>query len=72
MKYTLVTWTAENPDGENFSGNATLEWEGESPKNEEIIANIQSSNPKLKGLKLSLQDKLDFNSREELDDYSLS
>lgn len=69
MKYYLVTWTAENPDGENFSGNASMQWDGVYPSDEDIIENIKFENPKLENFRMTIQDKLEFNSQEELDNY---
>ena len=72
MKYYLVTWTAEDKNLDNFSGNATLEWEGEYPSDEDIIENIKLSDPKLKDFKITLQDKLEFDSQADLDRYGKS
>lgn len=69
MKYNLVTWTAYSSDGENFSGNANLEWEGDSPSDEAIIEKLKSKNAKLENCRITLQDRLEFDSREELDNY---
>ncbi|WP_374164787.1 hypothetical protein [Arcticibacter sp. MXS-1] len=69
MKYYLVTWTAENDEKENFSGNASMQWEGQDPTDEEIIENIQAENESLKGSTITLQDKLAFDSQEDLDNY---
>jgi len=72
MKYYLVTWTAEDPDGENFSGNASMQWEDMNPSDEDIIENIKAKDPKLKDLRITIQDKLGFDSQEELDKYGNS
>ena len=72
MKYYLVTWTAEDKNLENFSGNASMEWDGEYPSDEDIIENIKSKDPKLKDLRITLQDKLEFDSQDDLDHYGRS
>jgi hypothetical protein len=69
MRYYLVTWTAENQDGENFSGNASMEWDGDYPSDEVIIDNIKYKDEKLGNYQITLQDKLQFNSQEDLDNY---
>ncbi|WP_207429780.1 hypothetical protein [Pedobacter sp. SYSU D00535] len=69
MKYYLVTWTAENQEGENFSGNASMQWDGDMPSDEDIIENLKVGQPKLKDYHITLQDKLGFNSQQELDKY---
>jgi hypothetical protein len=72
MKYYLIAWTAKNPDGEDFSGNASMEWDGGFPSDDTIIHNLQEANEKLKKLSITLQDKLEFDSREELERYGSS
>ncbi len=70
MKYYLISWTAEDRDGQTFSGNATMEWNIENPDDQLIINNLKAKEPKLAAYTLTLQDKLCFNSREELERYS--
>lgn len=69
MKYCLISWTAEFPDGQSYSGNATMTSDEGLPPNETIIEIIKRENPKLKDCDITLQDKLEFNSQEELDSY---
>lgn len=69
MKYNLVTWTAESQKGENFSGNASLQWEGDVPSEEVIIENLKASDPRLKDCHVTLQDKLEFDTKEEMEQY---
>jgi len=72
MKYYLISWTAETEDGESFSGNATMQLKEENPSDEFIIDSLKSANAKLKDLRISLQDKLGFDTQEELDHYGNS
>lgn len=69
MKYCLISWTADFPDGQSYSGNATMTSEDGLPPKETIIEIIKSENPKLKDCKITLQDQLEFSSQEELDSY---
>jgi len=69
MKYCLISWTAEFPDGQSYSGNATMTSKDGLPPKQTIIEIIKRENPKLKDCKITLQDKLEFNSQEELDSY---
>jgi|GEM_PF-1313901 len=69
MKYCLISWTADFPDGQSYSGNATMTSEDGLPPKQTIIEIIKRENPKLKDCKITLQDQLEFNSQEELDSY---
>lgn len=69
MKYCLISWTADFPDGQSYSGNATMTSENGLPPKQTIIEIIKKENPKLKDCKITLQDQLEFNSQEELDSY---
>lgn len=69
MKYCLISWTAEFPDGQSYSGNATMTSDVGLPQDEAIIEIIKRENPKLKDCTITLQDKLEFNSQGELDSY---
>lgn len=69
MKYCLVSWTAEFPDGRSFSGNASMTFEDGLPPSDATIEIIKKANPNLKDCKITLQDELEFNSQEELDSY---
>lgn len=69
MKYCLVSWTANYPDGRSFSGNATMTFEQGLPPTEAIVKIIKTNNPNLKSCEITLQDKLEFDSQRELDTY---
>lgn len=69
MKYCLISWTATYPDGQSLSGNATMTAKEGLPSQEAIIEMIKTNNPKFKECKITLQDQLEFNSREELESY---
>jgi len=69
MKYCLISWTAEFPDGQSYSGNATMTSENGLPPEQTIVEIIKRENPKLKDCEITLQDQLEFNSQEELDSY---
>ena len=72
MKYYLISWTATGADGESFSGNANFQSEDGYPADEVVIETLKSQNPKFDAYEFSLQDKLEFNTQEELDNYGLS
>lgn len=69
MKHCLIAWTAEFADGQSYSGNATMTSDKGLPQDETIIEIIKSNNPKLKDSTITLQDKLEFDSQQELDSY---
>lgn len=69
MKYCLISWTAEFPDGQSYSGNATMTSDAGLPQDEALVEIIKRENPKLKDCTITLQDKLEFNSQGELDRY---